>query len=43
MSLNHTHDLFGCLVVAVHATAALFHGFFLRDGVLARMLPWTDR
>jgi cytochrome b561 len=31
------------VLVAVHATAALFHGLVLRDGVLARMLPWTDR
>lgn len=31
------------VLVAVHATAALFHGLVLRDSVLARMLPWTDR
>jgi cytochrome b561 len=31
------------VLVAVHATAALFHGLVLLDGVLARMLPWTDR
>jgi len=31
------------ILVAVHATAALFHGLVLRDGVLARMLPWTNR
>ncbi len=31
------------VLVAVHATAALFHGLVLRDGILSRMLPWTDR
>ncbi len=31
------------LLVTVHATAALFHGLVLRDGILARMLPWSDR
>lgn len=31
------------ILIAVHATAALFHGLILRDGVLARMLPWTNR
>lgn len=28
-------------LIAVHAGAALFHEFRLRDGVLRRMLPWT--
>ena len=31
------------VLVAVHATAALLHGLVLRDGILARMLPWTER
>jgi cytochrome b561 len=31
------------LLITVHATAALFHGLVLRDGILARMIPWTDR
>jgi cytochrome b561 len=32
-------------LVAMHIGAALMHGFILRDGVLARMLPagWSDR
>ena len=31
------------MLIALHATAALFHGLILRDGVLQRMLPWTER
>jgi superoxide oxidase len=31
------------VLIAVHATAALFHGLILRDGVFARMFPWTER
>jgi cytochrome b561 len=30
-------------LIALHATAALFHGLILRDGVLQRMLPWVER
>ena len=30
-------------LIALHAGAALFHGVVLRDGVLQRMLPWTER
>jgi cytochrome b561 len=30
-------------LVGVHATAGLFHGLLLRDGVLASMFPWTRR
>jgi cytochrome b561 len=28
-------------LMGLHATAALFHGLILRDGVLQRMLPWS--
>jgi cytochrome b561 len=28
------------LVVVLHVGAALRHGFWLRDGVMHRMLPW---
>jgi cytochrome b561 len=28
-------------LIGLHATAALFHGLILRDGVLQRMLPWS--
>jgi cytochrome b561 len=41
-----THEfLFWCLaaVVAVHAAAALWHHYSLRDRTLARMLPWMER
>jgi len=27
-------------LIGLHATAALFHGLILHDGVLERMLPW---
>jgi superoxide oxidase len=30
-------------LIGLHATAALFHTSFLRDGVFQRMLPWTAR
>lgn len=30
-------------LVGLHAAAALLHGLVLRDGVLERMLPWTER
>jgi cytochrome b561 len=31
------------IVAGVHATAALFHHFILRDATLRRMLPWEMR
>ena len=37
-----SNPLIGWIIVAtagLHATAALFHRYVLRDGVLARMLP----
>jgi cytochrome b561 len=30
-------------LIGIHAGAALFHHFILRDGVLQRMLPWTSQ
>jgi cytochrome b561 len=30
------------LLIGLHAGAALFHYFILRDGVLQRMLPWAS-
>jgi len=40
------HEVLGNLVLIVaglHAGAALFHHYVLKDGVLARMLPWGAR
>jgi len=31
------------ILIAGHAGAALWHALALRDGILARMLPWTSR
>jgi superoxide oxidase len=31
------------VLIGLHAGAALFHGFVLRDGILQRMLPRTSR
>ena len=30
-------------LIGLHTAAALFHGLIRRDGVFARMLPWTAR
>jgi cytochrome b561 len=38
------HELLGNWIVwlaGLHAAAALFHHFFLKDRVLLSMLPWT--
>jgi len=40
--VGELHDLFANLILIVaglHAAAGLFHHYFLRDGVLRRMLP----
>ena len=40
--VGQLHDLFANLILIVaglHAAAGLFHHYFLRDGVLRRMLP----
>ena len=40
--IGEIHEAIGWIIVAtagLHATAALFHRYVLRDGVLARMLP----
>lgn len=31
------------VLVALHAVAALYHHYFRRDGVLARMVPWLKK
>lgn len=45
-TLEEAHELVGNLIMIVaglHALAALFHQFVLRDGLLARMSPWGAR
>ncbi len=40
---EEVHEVIGMLIIAIaalHAIAALFHQYVLKDGVLARMLPW---
>ncbi|MCW2243404.1 cytochrome b [Azospirillum canadense] len=43
--LEEAHEVLGNLIMIVaglHAAAAMFHQYVLKDGVLARMLPWGD-
>ncbi len=43
--LEEVHEVLGNLIMIVaglHAAAAMFHQYVLKDGVLARMLPWGD-
>lgn len=43
---HEAHELLGYLMTAlvlIHIAAALRHHLLLRDGVLARMLPWVSR
>lgn len=44
--LEEAHELLGNLIMIVaglHAAAAMFHQYVLKDGVLTRMLPWGAR
>ena len=44
--LRTTHTVLAYLLFFVflaHLSAVLFHTLILRDGLLSRMLPWTDR
>ena len=41
--LEEAHELLGNLILVVaglHAAAAIFHQWVLKDGLLSRMLPW---
>ena len=43
---EEVHEVLGNLILilaGLHAGAALFHQYVLKDGVLARMLPWGAR
>lgn len=42
-SIHHLGAWALIALIALHTTAAAFHGVILRDGVLQRMLPWTAR
>jgi cytochrome b561 len=45
-SLEEIHETIGTVgyyLVGLHAAAALFHHYFMRDDTLRRMLPWRSR
>ncbi|WHZ18055.1 MAG: Cytochrome b561 [Rhodanobacteraceae bacterium] len=45
-NLEEIHETIGTIgyyLVGLHAAAALFHHYFLRDDTLLRMLPWRAR
>ncbi len=45
-SLENVHETIGTIgyyLIGLHAAAALFHHYFLRDNTLLRMLPWRTR
>lgn len=45
-TLEDVHEAIGTLgygLIGVHAAAALFHHYFMRDNTLALMLPWAAR
>ncbi|MEP7186534.1 MAG: cytochrome b [Rhodanobacter sp.] len=45
-SLENIHETIGTIgyyLIGLHAAAALFHHYFLRDNTLLRMLPWRTR
>ena len=45
-NLEEIHETIGTIgyyLVGLHAAAALFHHYFMRDDTLRRMLPWRTR
>lgn len=45
-SLEDIHETIGVIgyyLIGLHASAALFHHYFMRDDTLLRMLPWRAR
>lgn len=45
-NLENIHETIGTIgyyLIGLHAAAALFHHYFLRDNTLRRMLPWRSR
>ena len=41
--IHETIGTIGYYLVGLHAAAALFHHYFMRDDTLLRMLPWRSR
>jgi cytochrome b561 len=41
--IHETIGTIGYYLVGLHAAAALFHHYFLRDDTLLRILPWHAR
>jgi cytochrome b561 len=41
--IHETVGTIGYYLVGLHAAAALFHHYFMRDDTLRRMLPWSRR
>jgi cytochrome b561 len=45
-SVKEVHETIGTIgyyLIGVHAAAALYHHYFMRDNTLLRMLPWRTR
>jgi cytochrome b561 len=45
-NLEEIHETIGTIgyyLVGLHAAAALFHHYFMRDDTLRRILPWRRR
>lgn len=45
-NIKEVHETIGVLgyyLIGLHALAALFHHYFMRDDTLQRMLPWRER
>ena len=45
-NLEEIHETIGTIgyyIIGLHAAAALFHHYFMRDDTLLRMLPWRRR
>ena len=41
--IHETVGVIGYYLIGLHASAALFHHYFMRDDTLLRMLPWRSR
>ena len=41
-SIHETIGTIGYYLIGLHASAALFHHYFMRDNTLRRMLPWRQ-
>ena len=43
VEIHETIGTLGYVLIGLHALAALFHHYIVRDNTLRRMLPWHDR